>query len=82
MFTRGLKPNGAMLTYYALHDYAYRKDFPHVISRKRADQLLLEYGRYAGYPKCKRNAVYAGVWLGGWRSWKKYNATFYVPKTK
>jgi hypothetical protein len=81
IFTAGLKPNGVMLTYYALHDFTYTKDFPHPITRKHADQLLFEYGEYAGYSWIKRQAVYSGVQVGGWKSWKKHNAHFLNPTT-
>ena len=76
VFTRGLKPNGIMLSYYALHDYTYRSDFPHVITRKHADWLLYAYGGYCGYPKCKNKSEHIGVTIGGWASWKKHRATF------
>ena len=78
IFTKGLKKNGQMLSAYALHDYTYRKDFPHKITRKHADRLLYEYGGYLKYPKCKLRAVYAGVTIGGGRSWKKHNASFHA----
>lgn len=83
IFTAGLKPNGLMLNYYALHDYTYRKDFPlseEELPREQADKLLYFYGREAGYPWLKCQAVYAGVAAGGWRSWKKRESTFYPIK--
>ena len=77
IFTSGLKTNGIMLAIYALHDYTYKKDFPHKITRKHADKLLYEYGTYVEYPYCKNQAVYSGVRIGGWRSWKKLESTYH-----
>jgi hypothetical protein len=79
VFTSGLKPNGLMLTVYALHDYIYTKDFPHQITRKHADKLLYQYGRLAGYNWFKLQAIYSGVQMGGWAAWKKHEARFYAP---
>ena len=76
IFTAGLKTNGVMLSVYALHDYTYKKDFPYDITRKHADQLLYEYGTYVDYPCYKNQAVYSGVRIGGWRSWKRLKATY------
>jgi hypothetical protein len=81
IFTSGLMKDGLMITGYALHDYTYKSDFPHDISRKHADKLLYEYSIYYGYPWYKRQAVYAGLKIGGWGSWKKELMTFYAKKT-
>ena len=72
LFTAGLKPNGLMLSAYALHDYMYASNFPHKITRRHADKLLFEYGRLYGYSWLKIQSVYAGVFFGGWRAWKKH----------
>ena len=77
VFTAGLKSNGIMLSVYALHDYTYKKNFPHNITRKHADKLLYEYAVYVGYPFLKRQAVYSGVRVGGWTSWKKTRIAYH-----
>ena len=77
VFTYGLRKNGIMLSYYGLHDYCYKSDFPHDITRKHADNILYEYGEYAGYPKGKLRAVRFGLRLGGWASWRKLKSKFH-----
>jgi len=76
VFTAGLKPNGVMLPCYHLHDFLYKKDCPYDITRKHADKLLYEYSCYVDYPWVKRQAVFTGLQVGGWNSWKKHDCLY------
>ena len=60
-----------------LHDYLYRKDTPHQLSRKTADKLLLLYMRLYGVGWLTRHTIHTAVRLGGWPCWKKQNARYH-----
>jgi len=81
LFTVWIKRNSQYLTAFALHDYTYTADFPHVLNRKQSDKLLWEYCLLATPENTlKPRAIYGGVKLGGWKSYKKNNAKFYKIK--
>ena len=53
------------------HDMDYR--YPHYfdLTRKQADIYLSNGISAAGHPLIAK-AVYAGLWLGGWRAWRNH----------
>ena len=71
-----IETNDDVLLAYHLHDFCYKKDFPHEITRKHADKLLYLYCRAYGMSWIKSQAVYVGLKFGGWATWKKRNTTY------
>lgn len=55
----------------ALHDWLYRTQFNN-IDRVLADAILLEAMRVLGVRVAARLAIYLGVRLGGWWTYRKY----------
>lgn len=54
-----------------LHDMLYRIDCPWNLSREPADLIFFEAMTSRGKPAYIRYAMYAGVRVGGWASFKK-----------
>ena len=52
-----------------VHDYLYHI-LPHICTRKQADEVFLEAMKARGKSWFIRRAMYAGVRIGGRRSWK------------
>lgn len=64
-----------------LHDYGYRKDFPHAMSRRQVDRLFLLYMKKYGVGFFTRQVIYRAVRLGAFKNWKKRIADFYTDET-
>lgn len=60
-----------------LHDYGYRLDFPHPMSRKEVDKLFLHYMKLYGVGWFTRHMIYRAVRVGGWMSYGKRNAEYW-----
>lgn len=60
-----------------LHDYGYRTDFPHSLSRKAIDKLFLHYMKKYGVGWFTRHMIYRAVRLGGWMSYRKRKAEYW-----
>ncbi len=54
-----------------IHDAIYRDHTGHCLTRSQADQVFLEVMTAQGVPWLKRRAMWAGVRLGGWASWRR-----------
>lgn len=55
-----------------VHDYLY---WTQLCTRKEADNILLIGMKMSGVDAVRRDAVYAGVRLGGWVAWKENRTT-------
>ena len=60
-----------------VHDYGYRKDFPHDMTRKEVDLLFLFYMKMYGVGWFTRHTIYRAVRLGAMRNWKARNAVYH-----
>jgi hypothetical protein len=60
-----------------LHDYGYRKDFPHDMTRKEVDLLFLYYMKMYGVGWLTRHTIYRAVRLGAMKNWKARNAVYH-----
>ena len=67
---------GKYLWAAVLHDYGYRKDFPHHMTRKEVDKLFLFYMREYGVGWFTRHTIYRAVRLGGFAAWKKHYSEY------
>lgn len=56
-----------------VHDYLYtiQQIDGKWITRKRADEVLIDLCKFAGMGWFKRQIVWAGVRMGGWKAWNK-----------
>jgi len=54
-----------------IHDAIYRGHTGGCLTRTQADQVFLEVMAAQGVPWLKRWAMWAGVRLGGWASWRR-----------
>lgn len=53
----------------ACHDVLYRRG---LVTRKRADEILIEGMECLGASWIKRKLVWAGIRAGGWAAWNHY----------
>lgn len=53
-----------------VHDWLYR--YPGTLTRADADAIHRRVMEIQGERKSKRNTVWLGIRLGGWRPWNKY----------
>jgi len=53
----------------AVHDVLYRRG---LVTRKRADEIMIEGMEYLGASWTKRKAVYYALRVGGWKAWNAY----------
>lgn len=68
-FWRVLPPVGRYDKAAVVHDYLYQFNG---VTRKQADDVLLEGMRVLGVPGWQCNVIYAGVRVGGWKPWNDY----------
>lgn len=68
-FWRVLPPVGKYDRAAVVHDYLYHYNG---VTRKQADDVLLEAMRVLNVPGWQCNAIYAAVRVGGWSPWKEY----------
>lgn len=54
-----------------LHDALYRAE---ALDRKKCDEIFLEAMSVCKVPRWKRYAMYWGVRLGGWKTWKEHTS--------
>ena len=69
-----LVPNGSAADpAYVLHDYLYTLHHKGIglMTRKQADDLLLEALAVCGVNWLRRYTIYSGVRMGGWAAWNK-----------
>lgn len=52
-----------------IHDFLY---YTGEVSRKEADQVLVEAAAASGVSAATCKLIYAGVRLGGWKPWRTY----------
>lgn len=87
-FWRVLPPTGEYGKAAVVHDWLYRHpillefSFSYTdpengpdrlaITRKECDDIFLEAMEVLEVPKCKRDILYAGVRIGGWKPWGDY----------
>lgn len=76
---RGLSPFGRLRRAYVVHDRLYQRPLVNVraggerpVTRKEADQILLEACHVLGASWLNRRVIYRGVRLGGWATWRRY----------
>jgi hypothetical protein len=60
-----------------IHDFGYRRDFPHKMSRKNVDRLFLYYMKKYGVGFLARHTIYRAVRLGAFKNWKARNSTYH-----
>jgi len=61
-----------------LHDYGYRADFPHEMTRKQVDKLFLHYMKEYGVGWLTRHTIYRAVRIGAAKNWKARDASYYA----
>ena len=59
-----------------VHDWLY---FTSEVSRKKADQVLLEAMCVVGIPAWRRQGVYWGLRIGGWAAWNAHRQLGHPP---
>jgi hypothetical protein len=64
-----IPPIGRYTKAAILHDYLYRKG---IFTKEQADKIFLEAMIILDCSVWKRNAMYAGVKVGGGKAWKHY----------
>ena len=64
-----LPPVGRYDRAAVVHDFLYRNNG---VTRKQADDVLLEAMEVLGVRATQRWVIYAGVRLGGWKPWSNY----------
>lgn len=62
--------SGAEAEAAVLHDWLYSKDSGPGLRRKQADDIFYDAMVEDGVPKWKAKLIYAGVRVGGGKSWK------------
>lgn len=70
-----LPPIGSYDKAAVLHDFLYQTNG---VTRKQADDVLLEAMTVSGTSKWVRWAIYSGVRIGGWVVWNRYRAMQHV----
>lgn len=60
-----------------VHDYGYRSDFPHDMTRKAVDKLFLYYMKAYGVGWLTRQTIYRAVRIGAFTNWKKRKSTYH-----
>lgn len=71
-----LPPLGKYDAAAVVHDFLYKNNG---VTRKQADDVLLEAMVVLGVRPTQRWAIYAGVRLGGWCVWNKYRRASSCP---
>jgi len=64
-----IPPIGRYTKAAILHDYLYRKG---IFTKEQADLIFFEAMKILNCEVWKRNAMYAGVRVGGGKTWKHY----------
>jgi hypothetical protein len=59
----------------AVHDVLYRNG---ELTRKRCDEILIEGMECLGASWAKRQAVYYGLRVGGWKAWNYYRSKIHA----